>query len=326
MRNNVFFLLLKRIISSAVVLFILITFLFFLLRLSPGEPYQKFVSPELSPKLASLVKESFNLDSSLLIQYKSFLFNLLQGNLGVSYTYRIPVIKVIFEFFPFTFIFSIFSFIIQISFAFFLSFISIKKINGKLDKTISETTLIIYALPSFVVGIFLIYIFSVSLNLLPSSGIRSFNSTDFSLIGKILDYLNHMILPVVTLSLPFIAEYYKYLRDNIEEVMAMPFIENLRANGISENKIMWKHVIPNAISPLISIAGVEFGLLFSGALIVEVIFSLPGMGRLTVNAIFSRDYPLIVGCTFFSGLFILFTNLVADFVKALIDKRLLKGI
>jgi peptide/nickel transport system permease protein len=135
-----------------------------------------------------------------------------------------------------------------------------------------------------------------------------------------------MVLPLVTLSLPFIAEYYKYLRDNIEEVMSMPFIENLRANGLSENKIMWKHVMPNAISPLISIAGVEFGLLFSGALIVEVIFALPGMGRLTVEAIFSRDYPLIVGCTFFSGLLILFTNLVADVVKALIDKRLLKGI
>ncbi len=326
MKNEIIFSLFKRIVCSLIVLFLLITFLFFLLRISPGEPYQKFISPDLNPKLAAMVRESFNLDSSLLTQYKSFVFNLARGNLGISYTYRIPVIKVISEYFPFTFMFSFISFIIQIVTAFGLAYVSVKKIRGKLDRTISETSLVFYALPSFVVGVLLIYIFSVTFNILPSSGFESFETSTFSFWGRISDYISHMILPTITFSLPFIAEYFKYLRDNLEEVRLKPFVENLRANGIGENTIMWKHIIPNAVSPLISIAGVEFGLLFSGALIVEVIFSLPGMGRLTVNAIFARDYPLIVGCTFISGVLVIFANLVADVVHALIDKRLIKSV
>jgi peptide/nickel transport system permease protein len=135
-----------------------------------------------------------------------------------------------------------------------------------------------------------------------------------------------MVLPLVTLSLGGIIVFYKYLRDNLVEVYNKSFVENLRMHGFSEKEITKKHVIPNAISPLISVAGVELGLLFGGALITEVIFSLPGMGRLTVNAILSRDYPLVIGCTFIAGILVIITNLVADLIKAKLDKRLVKGI
>jgi len=134
-----------------------------------------------------------------------------------------------------------------------------------------------------------------------------------------------MTLPLITLSIPGIAEFYKYLRDNFEEINNKSFVENLRAHGLRESEIIRKHIIPNSINPLISIAGVELGLLLGGALITEVIFALPGMGRLTVNAIFARDYPLIVGCTFVSGVLVIITNLLADVVKAKLDKRVVKG-
>ncbi len=316
----------KRILTSLIVLFLLITFIFFLLRISPGDPAQKFVSPELSPKLAEKVRESFNLNQSVLKQYETFIVNMAKGDFGISYTFREPVLTVIGDFLPFTLIFSLMSFIIQIGFGFLLSFLAVKKINGKLDKTISKASLMIYAIPSFVIGVSLIYIFSVILNILPSSGLTSNNSYTLSFSEKLWDYFIHLILPLITLSLGGIAVYFRYLRDNLENVYNETFVLSLRANGFTEKEITRKHIIPNAVSPLISVAGVELGLLFSGALITEVIFGLPGMGRLTINAILSRDYPLIIGCTFVAGVLVIVSNLIADLIKAKLDKRLLKGI
>ncbi len=319
-------LLFKRIISSIIILFLLITFLFFLIRIAPGDPSQKFLSPNLNPKLAQQVRESFHLDSPITTQYVNFIKNLFKGDLGISYDYRMPVSTVVWEYLKFTLIFALISFILQILFSFLLAFVSVKKINGALDRIISGSTLVIYATPAFVVGVFLIYIFSIQLNFFPTSGLESLDASSMSFFSRIGDYLYHLVLPLITLSLGGIAVFYKYLRDNLEEVYNKQYILNLRANGFSEKEILKKHVIPNAISPLISIAGIELGVLFSGALITEVIFGLPGMGRLTINSILSRDYPLVIGCSFAAGLLIIITNFIADIVKAKVDKRLIKGI
>ncbi len=317
--------LIKRISTSLVVLFLLITLIFFLLRISPGDPAQKFISPQLNPALAEKVRESFDLNSSLLVQYKSFIVNLAKGDLGVSYNYRQPVVSVIEEYLPFTLVFASASFIIQISIGFFLALITIKKRNGRLDKTVSKTSLAVYATPSFVIGVILIFFFSEKLHLFPSSGLRSLDSSSFSIFQSLVDYLNHLVLPIITLSLPGIAVFYKYLRDNLEDVYNKQFVMNLRSFGFTENEIARKHVIPNAINPLISVAGIELGILFSGALITEVIFALPGMGRLTINAILNRDYPLVTGCSLVAGFLIILSNLAADIIRSSLDKRLIKG-
>jgi len=304
----------------------MITFLFFLLRIAPGDPSQKFISPDLSPRLAAIVRQSFDLNNSLFDQYKTFVFNIVKGDFGISYTYRVPVIEVIRQFLPFTVIFSLISFSIQISAGFLLAMFAVKRINGPGDKIISRTSIIVYALPSFVIGVALIFIFSGLLNIFPSSGLSSFDFDSYSFFEKAADYARHMVLPVITLSLGGIAVYFKYLRDSLEDAYNKSFVENLRANGFKESEIIKKHVIPNAVSPLIAVAGVELGLQFGGALITEVIFALPGMGRLTVNAILNRDYPLVIGCTFISGLLIIITNLAADLLKAKMDKRIVKEI
>lgn len=316
--------LFKRIISSIVVLFLLVTFVFILTRISPGDPTQKFISPNFNPKLSEKVKESFKLDKPVSEQYLSFIENAAEGNLGVSYNYRMPVVSVIFDYLPFTLIFSGLSFIIQILLGFYLAIYSVKKINGKLDKFLNKSSIAVYATPAFVLGVFLIYLFSLKLNLFPSSGLSSIDSSDLNFFGKLGDYLKHLVLPLITLSLGGIAIYYKYLRDNLEDVYNKQFILNLRSYGIDEKEILRKHIIPNAINPVISVAGVELGILLSGALITEVIFGLPGMGRLTVEAILSRDYPLVVGCTLTAGILMIITNFIADLVRIKIDKRHLK--
>ncbi len=325
MRKEIIFILVKRFVSSIVILFLLITFLFVLLRISPGDPSLKYASPELSPRLASLVKDSFGLNRSLPAQYGQFLTNLFTGNLGISYTYRIPVISVIGYYLPFTLIFSLSSFVIQIVFAFLLAFAAYRNLRKRTDKYLSRLSLVTYSIPSFVIGVSLIFIFSEWLGIFPSSGLISYGNSELTFAGRLWEYAGHMVLPLMTLSIPGIAEYFKYLRDNLEDTSSKPFIENLRAQGFAEREIIWKHIIPNAVNPLISVAGVELGLLLGGALITEVIFALPGMGRLTVNAIFARDYPLIVGCTFVSGIAVILANLLSDLLKAKLDKRVLKG-
>lgn len=319
-------LIVRRIFTSFIVLFLMITFIFVLIRISSGDPVQKFISPELSSEIANRVKESFNLNSSIIVQYKSFLINLLKGDLGISYSYREPVLKVIMQYLPFTLVFSMISFIIQIGVGGFSALLAVRKVNKLADKVITKLNLFFYAVPSFVVGVTLILIFSEILNILPSSGIRSFDFESLSFFGKINDYILHMIMPVITLSLGGIAVFFRYLRDGLEETQHKPFVLNLRANGFNEKTIMIKHIIPNAAGPLIAVAGVELGMLLSGALITEVIYSLPGMGRLTVGAILQRDYPLIIGCTLIAGVLIIISNLIADIVKAKLDKRSVKDI
>ncbi len=326
MNKEIIIALIKRFFSSIIILISVISFLFVLLRIAPGDPSQKFISPELSPQLVEKVKESFNLNSSIWSQYKEFVINSLRGDFGISYKYRQPVFSVIKEPLLFTALFSFISFTIQVIAAFYLALFSVRKINGFIDKTISNLSIIIFAIPSFVIGVFLLFFFSALLKIFPSSGLTSLDFDSLNIFEQILDYTKHLFLPIITLSLGGIAVFYKYLRDNLEETLNKPFVLFLKANGVEEKQIIKKHVIPNAIGPFISVAGVELGLLFSGALITEVIFSLPGMGRLTINAILSRDYPLVLGCTFVSGFMVVLSNLAADLIKSFIDKRLLKGL
>ena len=155
-----------RIISSLLILFFLISFMFFLLRISPGGPEQKFISPQLSPELIQKVKESFNLDKPITEQYSAFLVNSVKGNFGVSYNYREPVFDVIMEYLPFTLTFALIVVIVQLLLSFWLSFISISKLSSRTDMLISKFTLLLYSIPTFVAGVFLIYIFSEKLNIL----------------------------------------------------------------------------------------------------------------------------------------------------------------
>ena len=311
----------KRLVSSLVILFFMICFIFILLRISPGDPILKFVSPELNPALAQKARESFGLDKPIATQFIRFISNIFSGDFGISYNFRIPVTEVIKNHLPFTIIFTLISFIIQISAGYFLTLISIKKINGFIDKSLNKLSLVFYSLPFFFTGLFLVFVFSEKLNLFPASGLSSFGADSFSGVEKMGDYISHLVLPLITLSLGGIAVYYKYLRDNIEKILNEPWVLTLNSYGLTRKEIMNKHIIPNALTPVISVAGVELGILFSSALVTEVIFALPGMGRLTVNAILTRDYPLVIGCAFISGILIIFSNLLADILKVFVDKR-----
>ena len=316
--------LINRVLTSLLVLFLLITFVFVLIRLAPGDPSQKFLSPKLSPELSAQVQKSFGLDKPIYIQYFSFVSKILTGDFGVSYNYRQPVLKVVKDYFLFTLIFASISLAIQLFVALLLAKVSFKNQGKVIDKFLSGLSVITYSIPSFVIALVLIYIFAVKLNLLPTSGIGTIYSDENNFLENVKDRITHLLLPLITLSIAGVVVFYKYLRDNLMSTSNQTFITNLRASGYSEKIIYSKHLLPNAIQPLISIVGIEFGLLLGGALITEVIFALPGMGRLTLQAILNRDFPLVIGCTLIAGIMIIVTNLVADLIKIKTDKRLVK--
>jgi len=326
MKKDFYWAILKRIASLILVLFLLVTFIFLLVRLAPGDPSQKFLSPQLSPELANKVYQSFGLDEPVYLQYFSFIANLFTGDFGISYNYRQPVVSVIKNYFLFTLIFSSISLIIQLALGYYLAKTAYRNEGKFLDRFLSASSIIVFSVPAFIVGLILIYIFSVQLDLLPTSGIKSDYYDDLNFFERLKDYFIHLILPMITLSVAGIAVFFKYLRDNFTVIANQSFITNLKAGGFSEKKIFRYHILPNAVQPLISIAGIEFGILLGGALITEVIFALPGMGRLTISAIFSRDFPLVIGCAFITGLMMIISNLIADLVKIKFDKRLIKDL
>ena len=326
MNTSILKVILKRFFSSLLTLFLLVSFLFIIIRLSPGDPTDKYVSAKLGNELSEKIAEKFSLDQPVIDQYFSFLLNASNGDLGISYNYRLPVFKVVWEYFSFTLVFAGISFILQLTLSIALSLWVTKKQSNNLERFVSNSSLFVYSIPSFVLGVALIYLFAVNLNLFPISGVKSLDYENLSFLSKILNRLYHLVLPVVTLSAAGIAMFYKYIKESIDEVLQQSFILNLQASGVSENEILRKHVVPNALRPLISVAGVELGLLMSGALITEVIFGLPGMGRLAIDSVLSRDYPLVIACVFTAGTMIILANFIADIIKLKVDKRLIKGI
>ena len=326
MRSVIIKTLIKRFLSSLLTLFLLVSFLFIIIRLSPGDPTDKYVSAKLGNELSERIAEKFSLNEPVIDQYFSFIKNALNGDMGVSYNYRLPVFQVIWEYFSFTLVFASISFILQIILSIALARWVIKKQNRRLENFISNTALLVYSIPAFVLGVALIYLFSVNLNLFPISGLKSLDYDNFSFFSKVLDKVYHLVLPMITLTAAGIALFYKYIKESMDEVLHQVFVTNLRASGVDEKSILKRHIIPNALRPLISVAGIELGILLGGALITEVIFSLPGMGRLTIQSVLSRDYPLVIACVFTAGVVMILANFLADIVKLKIDKRLIRGI
>jgi peptide/nickel transport system permease protein len=321
-KNKILF---NRIASSIVVLFLLVTFVFVLLRVSPGNPADKYLSPKLSPLLLEKVKRSMNSEENLLSQYFSFVGNFIKGDLGVSYKYHEPVIDVIAQTIPFTLGFSAFVFFLQLTAGFFTAFIALNYCSERVKNLITKLNFVVFSTPSFVSGLLLIFIFSVKLGWFPASGEKSINSDEMNFFERLFDYASHLILPAICLALTGIPVYYKYFKDGFEENYKKLFVQYLRSAGVSEKRIFFRHVVPNSISPVISYAGVDLGLLLSSVVITEYIFGLHGLGSLTVNAILERDYPLVAGCALSAGVIMILTNFTADLIKGKIDRRQVEG-
>jgi peptide/nickel transport system permease protein len=190
-----------------------------------------------------------------------------------------------------------------------------------MDHALTLGSLFIYSMPHFWLALMLILIFSLGLGWLPASQMHSVNASGLTAVEYFMDLLKHMIMPVFVLGIASAASTVRYMRSSMLEVIRQDYIRTARAKGLSERKVIWKHALRNALLPLITIIGLSFPFLLSGAVITEVVFAWPGMGRVTIDAIFSRDYPLIIANTFVAGIMVIGGNLLADVLYAAADPR-----
>lgn len=303
-------------IFSFIILLIAISFISFLMiHLAPGDPTQMFISPNVRPEDLARIKDNLGLNKPLVVQYFIWLKNIFLGNWGYSFMTGQPILKMILERLPATILLMGTAMLLSFCLAIPMGIYSALNKNKFIDKFFTVLAFTGMSLPSFWVAMVFIMIFALNLGWLPTSGMSDFSGNPFSVIV-------HLILPVSVMTIGSLAGLMKYQRNSMLQVLDKAYIKAARARGIPEKIIIYKHALKNAVLPLITILGLSLPSIFGGAVIIEQIFGWPGMGSLGIQAVFQRDYPLIMGEIMFSSILIILGNQLADYLYTRADPRI----
>lgn len=300
----------------------LMTLVFFLSRLLPGDPSSLYISPGIPSAVAEHLRSQFGFARPLWDQYLSWLTSIAAGELGRSFAHNAPVRDVLLEVFPNTMLLGGTALVIETILGVILAMIAVRYVGSGIDRTLSRLVLIVYSLPSFWIGLLLLALFSFSFNLFPSSQMYSAGAGELGGMQAMVDLLKHLTLPALTVAIPGAAAIARYLRTSITETLGQDYIAAAVGMGLSPTKVFRLYVLPNSIGPVVSVLGIEIGVLLTGVLVTETLFAWPGMGRIAVMAIFTRDYPMILGCTLLGGAVVVAANTLADVIRAWIDPRI----
>ncbi|MGE5315485.1 MAG: ABC transporter permease [Acidobacteriota bacterium] len=314
--------ILKRLLALPLLAFGTATVVFFIVRLLPGDPALLFISPSVPQDVALHLRHAFGLDRPLWVQYAFWIREVFTGSLGYSYTFQRDVFSVIGDALPTTIVLSLCTIAVQLAAGIAIALLSVRFRSTSADRFISAAGLVTYTLPTFWIAFILIHVFAVRLPIFPSSHLHSVSAETLPAASYMLDYAYHLVLPVATLSIPGAAGTARFLRSSLIVVEKEKFVLAARSMGIAGHRIFYSYILPNALSPVLTVSGMSLGSLLTGALITESIFALPGMGRLIVTAIFARDYPLVVGCVIAASFLYIGVNMVTDIVHHLIDPRI----
>ncbi len=311
---------------------------FSLIHLAPGDPALTIAGERASPQVISAIREKYGLDKPLTTQYWVWLKQVLQGDLGRSIVSNEYVAKEILERFPNTVELTIFAMIFAVVIGSIAGIISASRQYSVFDYSFMGLAIFGISMPVFWLGIMLMMIFGVYLRWLPISGrismmisfqrITGFYLLDSIITGNFAAFfssLRYLILPSVALSTIPMAIIARVTRSSMLEVLRQDFIRTERAKGLSERMVIYKHAVRNAMIPVITVIGLNFGLLLAGAILTETVFSWPGIGRYVVNAVNMRDYSVVQGCVLFFALMFVIVNLITDIVYVYIDPRIHYG-
>lgn len=313
----------KRLLIAVPLIFGVLTLTFFIIRLAPGDPAAFFIQPGISPNVAEQIREQYGLNDPLPVQYIKWLSSILQGDFGRSFSRaQQPVIEVIAEALPVTITIALLTLFANFVFGILIGIISAVRQNTFIDRFLTITALFFYSMPEFWFALMMIILFALKFQFFPASGLNEIGAENFGPIAFMLDRIWHLVLPVTVLSINGAAGIARYVRGSMLEVIRQDYIRTARAKGLPEHIVIFRHALRNALLPVITLMGSSLPFIFSGALFIEVIFAFPGMGRVTVEAIFARDYPLIIANTFISGSLIVMGNLLADVLYAVVDPRI----
>lgn len=297
---------------------------FLIIRLAPGDPTVVYIDPNKPPPSAedlARLRSDLGLDDPVPVQYLRWLGNAVQGDLGFSLSGRRPVTAEIGERLPNTLLLGGVSLLVTVILSIPIGILSAVYRYTLLDYAITLLSFIGLSVPGFVVALFLIQFFAVELRWLPSTGMRNVRE-EYTGLRAAQDVAQHLILPAVALSAASIARWARYQRSSLLDVLNQDYIRTARAKGARERRVLWLHALRNALLPMITLGGLSIPQLVSGAFIIEFVFGWPGMGRLAVNAALKRDYPVIMGVTMISAIFIVVGNFLADVAYHWADPRI----
>ncbi len=298
---------------------------FAVIHLAPGEPTDRMtdMNPKISAQAKQKMREMYNLDKPLHVQYLLWFKRFVKLDFGTSFSPdNRPVLDKILERLPITIFINVVSLALIFVLSIPLGVISATRPYSLFDKGTTLFVFMGFSTPGFWLSLLMMILFGVKLGWLPISGIRSINFDEFTAWGQVVDYTRHLIMPVLLSSLTSLAFLSRVTRQNMLEVIRQDYVTTARAKGCTENGVMYRHALRNALLPIVTIVGLSVPSLIGGSVIFETIFSIPGMGMLFYESVMSRDYPLVMGVLVIGAVLTLVGNLLADISYAVADPRI----
>ena len=296
---------------------------FLLLQLAPGDAADVLAGEAASatPEYMALIRSKFGLDRPLHVQLLKYVQNVVMLDLGYSFRHDMPVLDLILARLAPTLMLMIPTFLLAVGMGSLLGLLAASGVSAWRDNIISVFALLSYATPLFWVGLMLILVFSLRLDWFPTSGMETIGAFREGW-SRVVDISHHLVLPVITLSLFYLAVYTRLMRASVLEHAGMDYVTTARAKGLTEWRITLKHVLRNAALPVVTMAGVQFGSLLGGSVVVETVFGWPGLGTLIFEAVFSRDQNLLLGVFLLSASLVMLMNLAVDVIYCFLDPRI----
>lgn len=321
--NRILLLLRRRILSAVPVLAIIAMAAFLLLEVAPGDAVDAYLVSVGGGDAAMIesLRQQWGLDHSVMSRLWIYLSSLLVGDLGWSLLFNRPILEIILERLPTTLLLMGLATAISFLAGSLLGVVAGSRPGGAMDRVLSIGSLALYSIPSFWLGLVLAIIFAVQLRWLPTAGIETIASGKTG-IARAGDIGRHLVLPAASLGLIYLALYIRMMRAGMAEVWRQDFVRALRARGIPRRRIVWRHVARNALLPLITLLGVQSAAMLGGSVVIESVFSIPGLGRLAQEAVAARDTPLLLGVLLASAVFVIAVNLIVDILYAWLDPRI----
>ena len=315
--------ILRRLAVSVPVLVMITALIFILLELAPGDPLAAMLAPARgvvapSKEYIEELRKEYGLDRPAPVRYLIWLGQVARGNLGASVTTSRPVVREIRDRLPATLELMVVSTLLAIALGVTLGVYSALHQYSILDYILMALSFTWVCVPAFFFALLVIFLFAIHLDWLPAGGLRTPGIKSLTL----LDNLKHLILPVFVLTMANLAEYVRFTRASVLDVMQSDFATVARAKGLRVHTIIYRHILRNALIPIVTRVGLSVAWLFSGALIVETVFRWPGLGVLMLQGVMTRDYPLILGMNLFIAVTVLVSNLVTDIAYAFVDPRI----
>ncbi len=320
---------LRRLAGTVPLVLGIATVIFLLVNAAPGDPASLMISPGLDREVIDQMRSNYGLDDPLPVRYGKWVAALATGDLGYSFSHSRPVVDVIGEVLPNTLLLSVCALLVAFLFGIVLGTIQAVRQYSATDSILSVVLLFFYSMPSFWLALMLILSLSLFARnawgwpiFFPASGMYSVDHYSLPALGRVLDRGWHLVLPTLSLSLVLTAGIARYMRASMLEVIRQDFVRTARAKGLPERVVVFKHALRNALIPIVTLIGLYIPVLFSGTVFIELIFAWPGMGRTLVDAVFARDYPVVMAGSFFFAVVVVAANLVADILYAVVDPRI----